>query len=244
MNSLLSGIRSLVRKSGFDLVRYQDELSPIDHRRYLEIINKGSFDTIFDIGANIGQFAESVLPYVDSKVQVVSFEPMPKEHEVIAQKAKGISNWTVYDRIAVGEKQGSASIKITANSVSSSLLEVKKDLQQISGLGQVGEVETPVNSINNIVKEFPNAKNIFLKADVQGFEEPVINGALEVLDKIGAIHLELSLIPHYEGQGEMHHLISRVVELGYKAVLFLPHTTFNEKGELLQVDVVFKRKDA
>jgi len=246
MNVLIKQLRKIVRSSGFDLVRYDPELSPIDHKRYIDVIKAGSYDAVFDIGANIGQFADSVLPFIDEQVDLISFEPMTKEYEILKKKAKAssFSNWVVYDRVAIGETEKIGKMKITQNSVSSSLLEIDANFEMSSeeGLIKIGEIETPVKSLDKVIPEL-GYKNIFLKADVQGYEESVLNGAQNSLKNIGAIHLEFSLIPHYEGQSEMSHLFTKVCDLGYYPILFLPHTTFNSNSELQQVDVVFRKKN-
>ena len=58
----------------------------------MKIINQFKIDLIFDIGANVGQYA-MLLRKLGYKNQIVSFEPMKKEFNILKNKSINDSFW-------------------------------------------------------------------------------------------------------------------------------------------------------
>jgi FkbM family methyltransferase len=82
-----------------------------------------------------------------------------------------------------------------------------------------------------------------LKVDVQGGELEVIKGAEQVLDNFEIIMLEVGMAEQYIGQPIFHEYIAFMAERGY-VVYDIIHTGYvPETGLLLQMDVVFVKKD-
>ena len=88
-----------------------------------------------------------------------------------------------------------------------------------------------------------NAKNIFLKIDVQGFEQEVLKGAQNMINKAKGIEMEISLIPLYENQ---NWLLPQVLEYmeqnGFQLNSIVPAFTDNNTGVVLQCNGIFFRK--
>lgn len=85
---------------------------------------------------------------------------------------------------------------------------------------------------------------VLLKANVQGYELAVLEGASAVLGKTEVVILETSLFPFFDGGPTLDEVTEHMRRLG-----FAPYDVFNRQyrpidGALSQVDVVFVRSDS
>ena len=136
---------------------------------------------IFDIGANVGQtvdFYQDLYP----KAHVYSFEPIPSTFKRLKNHCANKSNATCFD-IAFGEKEEKQTIKILAdaNSVLNSL---NSDVQADLSSSDEGyeSVEIEVKRLDDFAKQEGIEHIDLLKIDTEGFEMPVLRGAVELLD--------------------------------------------------------------
>ncbi|MGZ4048695.1 MAG: FkbM family methyltransferase, partial [Bacteroidia bacterium] len=149
---------------------------------------------------------------------------------------------TVAKRCAIGAKKEEIEINISANSVSSTLLNMLDS--HIEGAPEskiIGKEKVQVYPLDEIGLDYTaNAKNIFLKIDVQGFEQEVLKGAQLMIDKAKGIEMEISLIPLYENQ---NWLLPQVLEYmtakGFVMTSIVPAFTDNKTGKVLQCNGIF-----
>ena len=76
---------------------------------------------VFDIGANAGQFAQS-LRELGYRGRIVSFEPQSEAREQLERAASVDPLWEVAPKAAIGPEDGEIELNLAANSISSSLL--------------------------------------------------------------------------------------------------------------------------
>lgn len=86
-----------------------------------------------------------------------------------------------------------------------------------------------------------HCRSVFLKIDVQGYEDKVLEGAKNALTKIRGIQIELSLVPLYEGQLLFDDLYRIITGYGFGLHAFSPVYSDSMSGRLLQFDGVFFR---
>lgn len=234
-------IRKLIRPFGVDIVRYPYRLSTADGD-YMRLLNHYNIDLIFDVGANIGQYALGTFN-MGFKGKVISFEPMSKEYANLMEKCKGYPNWVIAPQMAIGNTNGFIDINISENSESSSILQLKDyTLKNSPTTKFIGSEKVRIATISSVSGEYlANSPNAFLKIDVQGYEEQVLLGAADVIDKIKGLHLEFSLIPLYSGEKTMLDILKMVYDFGFEPHYFIPHTTIDANGRLMQIDGVFFR---
>jgi hypothetical protein len=91
--------------------------------------------------------------------------------------------------------------------------------------------------IGNIIPD--SYKSLFIKIDVQGYEDKVLSGIKNNLKMIKAIQVELSAIPLYEGQKLYYDIIDFLVKEGF--TLYALGQVFTDKptGRLFQFDGFF-----
>lgn len=104
--------------------------------------------------------------------------------------------------IAFGDSMGSATINISANLHSSSLLSVSTRAVEIEpSIGYVGTQEVSVYRLDSMLDQFAKPDDqIFLKIDTQGYELNILNGALGVISRFDLIQLETSFFEVYHGE--------------------------------------------
>ncbi|MEN8952621.1 FkbM family methyltransferase [Planktotalea arctica] len=208
--------------------------------RCLEYLN---IDLILDVGANKGQFGSEIRSMGYAK-RIVSFEPLPQEHVILTRRTKSDPKWEAFDRGAIGSEDGMVVINVSANSVSSSILPIKREhVNAAAESGYIGQEETPVRQLDTIVPDLlQGAKNVFLKIDTQGFEREVLRGGKNLLKDVTGILCELSMQPLYEGQPLSDEMVVFFADQEFELWAIQPGFTDPKSGRTLQFDGIFVRK--
>lgn len=173
--------------------------------------------TLFDVGANIGQFAQGMRKR-GYRGRIVSFEPLQACHAALERAAHGDAGWIVGPRMALGAAAAEADILVAENMVSSSLLPVfDNSVHAAPQSRQVGREPVAVCRLDEVVDpawDGPYA----LKIDTQGFERAVLEGAAGVLDRTCLVLLEMSLTPLYEGGAGFADLYKYMEGHGFRCI--------------------------
>jgi|694.fasta_scaffold00840_57 FkbM family methyltransferase len=235
------GLKKAIFGLGLDVKR----LSPVSNPqlRLLKFLDRNEISTIFDIGANCGQFALKLREIGYSKT-IISAEPLSSAYKALSANARYDSQWIVLPRLAVSDTSGIKSINISGNSVSSSLndmLDVHLQVQPDSRYIQAEQVEA--DTFENIYSLFSNETipigPCLLKIDTQGHEFNVLQGCGETLQKLSAILLELSPESMYSNEKSMQFLIEWLNERGFKLWDISPAFVDPYTGRVLQYDGLF-----
>ena len=211
--------------------------------RYVKAVESLGINLVFDIGANKGQFAISLLEHNYSG-KIVSFEPTNSAHTKLLKNAKSYTNWTIHERTAVGEKCSETVINIAGNdSASSSILSMKDIHEECAPeANYIGSENVKLITVDNIFDDYFVANDkCLLKIDVQGYEDQVLMGMIFSLSKVYAVKLECSLVSLYEGDKTFEHYFNFFKENGFE--LYDLETGFSNPitGQLLQFDAFFVR---
>ncbi len=211
--------------------------------RRTKLFEHHGINIVFDIGANKGQYAQGIM---DNGFQgkIVSFEPLSEVHKRLQSAAEGKTQWTIAERCAIGSSEGEAEINIAANSVSSTLLdmlETHTDGAPESAIVSTEKVQ--VTTLDKVSSKYTQANDkLFLKIDVEGFEEEVLKGGTETLEKAIGIEMEISIVPLYKGQRLLlQEALSFMQSKGFKLVSITPGFTDFKTGEVLQCNGIFFR---
>lgn len=233
--SLINIIRKIINPLNMDLKIYPS----LDLRRRKKLLEHHKINKILDVGANNGQYAEQTYK-LGYEGEVISFEPVKSVFKELENNSKKQNSWSVYN-YGLGDKQEELEINISKNTFSSSLLDIMPDHVEGAPESQYTHKEKIlIKRLDDVFKDITNEKDVvFLKMDVQGFEENVINGAIESLKFIKGIQLEMSLEELYKGEILFDDIINLVKSFGFN-LYSLENGFFNEKtGRLLQVDGIF-----
>src|SRR5437764_1356130 len=202
-----------LRKLGYDIVKLH-RTTPTALRRQ-RLFEAHRIDLVLDVGAHTGQYVVE-LRRNGYKGRIVSFEPLSLAYRRLTRTASGDVLWKTV-KLGLGDQNTTASINISRNEYSSSLLSIlPKHLQAEPESKYIGAEEITVRTLDSILPDYlASATNIYLKIDTQGFERRVIEGARNSLNKICGIQMEMSLAPLYENESLFPELLQLMFELGY-----------------------------
>jgi FkbM family methyltransferase len=232
---------NLIQKRGFMIFKHgvTDKISV----NYRKIFSHFGINTIIDIGANEGQYANS-MHMLGFGGRIISFEPLKMTYGKLKKNASGNSNWETVN-IALGDKDGEEYINVAKNTHSSSLLEMlPSHVEQEPESVYVNKEKITVKKLDSIFDNYINKiDSVYLKLDVQGFEKNLIEGASDSLKKVKLIQLEISIIPLYKGELLLADMINYMDQKGFQLYSLIPGFFNFETGQLFQTDGIFVRKD-
>lgn len=228
------GLRRTLLRANLDVGR-----DAFVHRVARTLADRG-IDTVLDIGANEGQYA-ALIRAAGFSGRIVSVEPLPDAFARLQRRSRTDAHW-VGDRRAVGAVIGGTTIRVSANSYSSSVLPLTRthlDVDPESRVVDSIEVEiTTVVALADTHGLVP--ERTLLKVDTQGFEGAVLDGAGRWLDRAAAVQLEVSHVELYTGQALEPELTARLASHGLVPWTNDPGISAAD-GRLLQSDVLFVR---
>ena len=232
-------IHSTLQKFNYDLLRYPHG----DYAKRIEIIKQYNIKTIFDVGANIGEFAD-IMRDSGYNQRIVSFEPRKQAFTELNQKAQNDKLWNCVN-IALGDSNGTSTINVAGNNTSSSILEMNKIHTDIKPHSKyIGKEEVVVKKLDAILFDYINEKEeIYLKIDTQGYEKQILDGAEKSIPNIRIIQLEMSLVELYKNSPLIYEMIPFLESKRF--FLCSIERGFHDKktGRLLQVDGIFIQVD-
>lgn len=234
-------IRNAIHKVGWDLHRLSSGANPT--YQLLKCLERAKVNLVFDIGANKGQFAQSLLG-MGYLGDIVSFEPLSEAHAALSTAAKQEARWLVHPRSAIGDTDGEITINISGNSVSSSVLPMLAAHSDAAvGSAYTGSERTPIARLDTVASAYlTKGRRSFIKIDTQGLEWQVLDGAAETLLKAQGILCELSLVPLYKGQRLWREIIGRLEAQGFTLWALQRGFTDPRDGRSLQLDAIFLRE--
>ena len=228
---------------GFDFYRMNAANS--DGVQLKKIISSRGINFVIDVGANVGQFGESLrsLGYVGT---ISSFEPITSAHEELTQRSRNDCNWRIYPPVAIGEKTESKGcvVNISNNLASSSVATMTSiHLEQKEDSHTVGAQQSDITKLDDVDPYYlPKASDVcHLKVDTQGYEKQVLAGAQRILGQCRTVQLEVSLVELYEGQALFDEIYKTMNANGFRLIAVQRGFTDLDTGNALQLEVFFER---
>jgi FkbM family methyltransferase len=226
-------LRSALHKRNLDLVRHPYPVRVATAMSWLGI------GTLFDIGANIGQYGAAVRSS-GFEGRIISCEPLPDAYPHLARRAAGDPNWTAL-QTAVGDHVGTIEINVSANSFSSSVLPMTDaHLESAPGSHRIAVEKVPLTTVEELLSAYEvDPAHTMLKIDTQGYESFVLDGAGPVLTDFAAVQLEMSFVALYAGQALYDSLMTRLTGQGFEIYGMDAGFADPKTGRMMQCDVLF-----
>ena len=181
-------------------------------RDLIDFIQDRKIDVVIDVGANIGQFGES-LRDGGYRGRIVSFEPIAAAFQTLAGKTAADGNWEAH-HCGLGAASGSAALHVSELSVFSSILGMTPAAGLHDSRVAVDHVEeVPIRTLDEVAARLSG--RILLKIDTQGYERQVIEGGPETVLRSLGILLELPIVRIYEGEWRFHEALEFMAGKGF-----------------------------
>lgn len=231
-------MRRFLRRLGVEIVRY-----PAGTRlgtQLANVIRDVAPDLLVDVGAHRGDFGVRcrALGY---RGQIIAFDPAAGSNEELQRRSRADHAWTVLP-IALGNRSGEADFNVSDEPVLNSMLPASATgIAEYASLDRTSSVPVRVTRLDEVLLEVaPVARRVLLKTDTQGFDLHVLEGAAGVLDRIAAIHIELSLQRFYEGAPDYLDVLAWLRQRGFEPVDVEPGAM--HAGLLAELDCLLRRR--
>jgi FkbM family methyltransferase len=201
-----------------------------------------NIDIVFDVGANVGQFAKSIRDEGYAG-EIVSFEPVSSAFEALRSNMADDKNWSG-NQAALGDSRREGIINVSDLTVFSSIQPQTAYAAKHSTVSRVVRDEKiQIFPLDELYSSKIVGRRPFLKVDTQGFEEAVIQGSVKSLPHILGVSLELPVEHLYQNAWKMADAISRMDELGFLPAQMRPSCVVDtDPQSWLEIDCIFRRK--
>jgi FkbM family methyltransferase len=219
--------------------------SASEDMRNATILNSLGIKYVLDVGANTGQFAESLFDF-NYRGTVISFEPVGSCYEALVKRSEKNKNHIVAERCAIGDQDMEIQINVSDDSVFSSVLEIKDEHTKLRPKSRIVRQET-VNlyKLDTIIDKYiPKGEtSVLLKIDTQGFEKQVLDGALNSIARFQGIKIEIPLVPIYSNtRFTFYEIIDFMKERGFTPYNFNTEGVNLKTGRVFTIDGMFFRE--
>ena len=240
VNQAETFVAKCFQKVGIQVTRYRPLRTSTG--RLTTALKANRIDFVIDVGANVGQFAMD-LRNGGYSGRILSFEPIEHCHRIIQKQALKDPAWTIAPRMALSNEDSIATIYVSENSVSSSLLAMhSRHSEAAPDSKYIGQESTEVRRLDTVAPQMlPSGCRCLLKIDAQGAEALILEGAKETLSRLVGLKIEVSLWPLYEGAPDYLSLLQNIRDLGFDIWALEPGFVDSDTGKMLQVDGVFFR---
>lgn len=234
---MVGWVRKSLRRFGYDFGPFPGRA--LHWERIVALLDTHGVATVFDVGANEGQYA-SALRANGYRGRIVSFEPLSVVHANLVRRAGKDTDWTVAPRAAVGARAGTAEINVSGESDMSSILALDPVARErLASTRATGTEEVRVVALADAIGEHaPAGEPVFVKSDTQGYEDKVLDGIGDAWNRVAGVQVELSLQPIYAGQPDHLALLDRLAEQGFRPHLIVPGYWSRHYGRMLEYDAV------
>ena len=211
MNRIQTFSQKALLKLGYHVTLAKNTL---EYQR-AEILTSLGISVVLDVGANLGQYARKIRTNGYSG-KIISFEPMAAIYQKLLEVTKDDLNH-ICKQIALGDCEQTVFMNVLQQHASSSMLELNPSIiTQAELLNPVAREKVLVTKLDSVISEIAHPTDkIYLKIDTQGYEDRVIDGAINSFEQINAIELELSLVELYKGQSTLPQIWMTLERLGY-----------------------------
>jgi FkbM family methyltransferase len=206
-----------------------------------ELMRLQGVDIVLDVGAAVGNYGKWIRE-AGYRGRICSFEPLSAAFKQLERNSASDPLWECR-KLALGPEPGTAEINVAGNSDSSSLLPMEKRHEQSAPeSAYIGAETVEVSTLDAIWEEVVgDARKVFVKLDVQGYELETLRGGASALPRIYGVQAELSLVPLYENGPLWMEVIDFLTEQGLHVAGIEAGHTDPRTGEMLQCDAIFIR---
>jgi FkbM family methyltransferase len=204
-------------------------------------------DCVFDVGANVGQYAMMIRERAAYTGPIISFEPNPDAAATLRKKAERDTQWLV-EEVALGTDSGKAPFHVMVEDQMSSLRRPQTTETKLF-IADVAIQQTIDVKLSTLAIEFRKYrqtlrfKRPFLKLDTQGSDLDIAAGAGEMLSEFVGLQSELAIKRIYADAPRFDEALKFYTDQGFVLSAFVP----NNRGHfpyLIEIDCIMFNKAA
>jgi FkbM family methyltransferase len=196
--------------------------------------------TVLDIGANRGQFSKTIyalLPLCD----IYAFEPIPDCYQSLQVALPQSSSFHAFN-IGIGEESGNLTFQVNDFSPASSFLEISDEQKKTFPKTQNSKsLQVRIERLDDAVANILIQEPLFIKIDVQGYEDRVLAGGENTIRKAKLIMVETSFKGMYKGQVLFDGLYQWLTSRGFTYIGSMGQLENDSTGAFIQADALFLR---
>lgn len=198
---------------------------------FLEVIQKTGLkiDTVYDVGACVGAWSQTVKTAVLKDAEFILFEANPAYAPILA--TTGFRNFTT---VLSNPGRDSVDFFNGTNTGDSYYKETTKYYDN------QGSITLPCTTLDKLIAEHNLPVPNFIKLDTQGSELDILAGAGSVINQVDLIYTECPIVRYNAGAPNMQDYLDY-----FRMRKFLPVgllETHYIENTLLQVDIMFMRQ--
>jgi FkbM family methyltransferase len=155
--------------------------------------------------------------------------------------------------VGISNRQGTAVLHVTRKAENSSCQRPAnsylRHFPQPERFEVTGDATIPVDTLDHALAEAGVTRPDFLKIDVQGHEQAVIDGAAQTLRTVAGVEIETAFNPIYDGQPHFSEVDTRLRQAGLRLVDLRPAywkrtaRPISGRGELVFADALYFADD-
>jgi FkbM family methyltransferase len=207
--------------------------------RRAEILRSGGVNVLVDCGAADGEWAAAARA-AGYRGRIVSYEPRGDAYAQLERRCSADPAWTCA-RVALADHAGQAELHLSATPQASSLLPLAEHLERAPGSAAVGVEPVTLARLDDVLS-LAEGERAYLKADVQGAELAVLDGARRTLGSCDWVELEVAFAELYEGQPLAHDVLARLWREGFAVGMLETNWRDRQSGDLISGNVLFRRR--
>jgi FkbM family methyltransferase len=184
-------------------------------------------DCVFDVGANMGQYAKKIRRKLNYKGRIISFEPIPDVAAQLRREAEKDSLWFV-EEVALDSVSRPAVFKIMQDPEYSSLRDPESsDIDIHAGPTKiVTAIEVETKTLSEYFEKYEKLygfRRPYLKMDTQGNDLDVVKGGCDIISNFVGLQSELAFKRIYAGSASYRDAIDYYESLGFELSAFVPN---------------------
>ncbi|MCE9591539.1 MAG: FkbM family methyltransferase [Planctomycetes bacterium] len=223
---LIKFVQNTARSLGYEVIPTwrMRKLDLVLHLR--KVFDLLKIDTVLDVGANEGQYYDFLRTQVGYTGDIISFEPISAHASALTARAGGDAKWKVHG-VALGDAETTLTLNVMKDSDFSSMLKpddsptaLFRDVNYVVRQEQV-RVRRLDGMIGEVLPDWAD-RNIYLKADTQGYDLQVFEGAGDMLGRVRGLQTEVAVKLIYQGMPDYVTSIATLNRKGFEMTGLFP----------------------
>ncbi|MET7480578.1 FkbM family methyltransferase [Streptomyces sp. NPDC005648] len=215
------------------------------HHHIGEMLDLYRVNCVFDVGANVGQFAGELreLGYTG---RIVSFEPASAAFAQLSRAAAGDPDWQVH-QLALGREERAGFIHTGWDTMNSLLAPSDYGRGRYERFTETRTEAVRVRRLADVIDEAlagVDEPRPFLKMDTQGYDLEVFKGAGDRTGDFVGLVSEVALLPLYEGCPPMSEAVAEYQAAGFEVTGLYSVSRESTTGRVVEFDCVMMRARA